>query len=72
MWESHIWESLGIAALFGGMGILMSAAGYKLFDLIELKIDFADEIKKGNTAAAIVIAGFLVGICFIIGRAVGS
>jgi uncharacterized membrane protein YjfL (UPF0719 family) len=67
-----MWDSLGIAALFGGLGIVMSAVGYKLFDLVETRIDFADEIKKGNTAAAIVIAGFLIGICFIIGRAVGS
>ena len=32
----------------------------------------ADEIKKGNVAAAIVIGSFMIGICYIIGRAVGS
>jgi uncharacterized membrane protein YjfL (UPF0719 family) len=67
-----MWESFGIAAAFGALGIVMSAIGYKLFDLVETRIDFADEIKKGNVAAAVVIAGFLIGICFIIGRAVGS
>lgn len=67
-----MWESVLIASLFGLVGILLSVIGYKLFDLIETKIDFAEEIKKGNTAAAIVIAGFLLGICFIIGRAIGS
>jgi uncharacterized membrane protein YjfL (UPF0719 family) len=67
-----MWESLMIAAMFGGLGILMTVIGYKLFDLIETKIDFAAEIKNGNTAAAIVIGSFLIGICFIIGRAVGS
>ncbi|MCX7406630.1 MAG: DUF350 domain-containing protein [Planctomycetales bacterium] len=65
-------ESLLVAAAYGGLGIVMTALGYKLFDLIETKVDFADEIKKGNIAAAIVIAGFLMGICFIIGRTVGS
>lgn len=65
-------ESLAFAALFGLLGILMAAGGYKLFDFIETKIDFAVEIKNGNVAAAIVIGSFLVGICFIIGRAVGS
>jgi uncharacterized membrane protein YjfL (UPF0719 family) len=65
-------ESLLIAATFGALGILMTIIGYKLFDLIETKIDFAAEIKKGNVAAAIVIGAFLIGICFIIGRAVGS
>ena len=67
-----MWESLLIASMFGGLGIVMTFVGYKLFDLFETKIDFADEIKKGNIAAAIVIAAFLVGICFIIGRTVGS
>ncbi|AMV20607.1 DUF350 domain-containing protein [Planctomyces sp. SH-PL14] len=67
-----MWDSVLIASLFGLVGILLSVIGYKLFDLIETKIDFAEEIKKGNTAAAIVIAGFLLGICFIIGRAIGS
>ena len=67
-----MWESLGIAALFGALGVVMSVIGYKSFDVIETKVDFADEIKKGNLAAAVVIGSFLIGICFIIGRAVGS
>ena len=50
----------------------MCAFGYKLFDLIETKVDFADEIKKGNIAVAVVVASFLLGICYIIRRTVGS
>ena len=65
-------ESISFAALFGAMGIIMSVLGYKLFDLVERRIDFAEEIRKGNVAAAIVVGAFLIGICFIIGRAVGS
>jgi uncharacterized membrane protein YjfL (UPF0719 family) len=64
--------SFVFAALFGLLGILMAAGGYKLFDIIETKIDFAAEIKNGNIAAAIVVGSFLMGICFIIGRSVGS
>ncbi|MDB5386202.1 MAG: hypothetical protein JWM11_1848 [Planctomycetaceae bacterium] len=67
-----MWESLMFAAMFGGLGIIMTVIGYKLFDLVETKIDFAAEIKNGNIAAAIVIGAFLMGICFIIGRTVGS
>ena len=65
-------EPIGFALLFGIVGILMAALGYKLFDWIETKIDFAAEIKNGNIAAAIVVGSFLLGICFIIGRTVGS
>jgi uncharacterized membrane protein YjfL (UPF0719 family) len=67
-----MWQGLGVAALFGMLGVVLSFVGYKLFDIVETKIDFAEEIKKGNVAAAIVIGAFLIGICFIIGRTVGS
>jgi uncharacterized membrane protein YjfL (UPF0719 family) len=70
--EPFMWNSLAIAALYGLLGIVMSVLGYKLFDLIDTKVDFAEEIKKGNMAAAVVLAGFLAGICYIIGRTVGS
>lgn len=67
-----MWQSLGFASMFGILGILLATLGYKMFDWIETKIDFADEIKKGNIAAAIVVGSFIIGICVIIGRAVGS
>lgn len=67
-----MWIALGFAALYGVLGIVLSVIGYFLFDLAEWRIDFSEEIRKGNIAAAIVIAGFILGICFIVGRAVGS
>lgn len=67
-----MWQSMGTAALFGTVGIVLSVLGYKLFDLVETRVDFGDELKKGNVAVAIVVAAFLFGICFIIGRVVGS
>lgn len=67
-----MWNSLLFSALYGTLGILLSAFGYKLFDLIETKVDFAEEIRKGNLAVALVVGSFLAGICYIIGRTVGS
>jgi uncharacterized membrane protein YjfL (UPF0719 family) len=67
-----MWNSLLFSAMYGTLGILLGAFGYKLFDLIETKVDFAEEIKKENMAAAVVVAAFLLGICYIIGRTVGS
>ena len=64
--------TLAIAAAFGGLGIVLSVVGYFVFDLVEWRINFAEEIRKGNVAAAIVVAGFILGICFIVGRAIGS
>jgi uncharacterized membrane protein YjfL (UPF0719 family) len=67
-----MWHSAGVAALFGSLGIVLSVLGYKLFDMVETKIDFATEIKNGNVAAAIVIGAFMVGICIVISRAIGG
>ncbi len=64
--------ALLFAAAFGGLGIVLSVVGYFLFDLVEWRINFAEEIKKDNKSAAIVVAAFILGICFIVGRAIGS
>lgn len=71
MWESLL-HSVLFATTFGIIGIVLSFIGYKLFDIAETRIDFVEEIKKGNIAAAMVVAAFLIGICFIIGRTLGS
>ncbi len=67
-----MWIAVGMAALFGGVGIVLSIIGYFVFDLIEFRINFSEEIRKGNIAAAAVVCAFILGICFIVGRAVGS
>ena len=61
-----------MTALYGTLGILLSVIDDKVFDLIDTKIDVAEEIRKGNMSAAVVIGTFLLGVCFIIARAVGS
>lgn len=67
-----MWDSVLMASLYGLIGIILSILGYFLFDLVEWRINFADEIKKGNHAAAIVVAAVIVGICFVVGRAIGG
>ncbi len=65
-------EGLLIASAYGGVGIVLSIIAYFLFDLVEWKIDYSQEIKNGNTAAAIVVAAFVLGVCIVISRAIGS
>lgn len=58
--------NLGTSVLFGLSGIILLIFGYWFFDLIVTKIDFDEELKKNNTAMAIVIAGFMIAIGIII------
>lgn len=65
-------DSVVAAVVYGMLGITLSFAGYRIFDLCETRIDFSQELKNGNIAVSIVVASFILGICFIIGRVIGS
>jgi putative membrane protein len=60
------------ALLFSLVGMALVVLGYCIFDLMDFKIDYSKEIRNGNTAAAIVLAAFILGLCLIISRAIGS
>ena len=57
---------------FGIVAILLVVAGYRLFDWVTPKLDFDGEIQKGNMAMAVVVAAFVLGLCFVIGRVVSA
>ena len=58
--------------LFGMLGVLMAILSYFLFDLLDTRTHFAEEVKKGNMAAAVVLGAFVLGICIIVSSAIGS
>jgi uncharacterized membrane protein YjfL (UPF0719 family) len=55
---------------FGLLATLLVIAGYKLFDRIVTKVDFDEELKNGNRAIAIVVAAFILGLCYVIANVV--
>lgn len=63
---NNLFGSLGTSIIFGLVGIILLIFGYWFFDMILTKIDFNEELKKNNTAIAIVIAGFMIAIGIII------
>ena len=74
--EAGAWEtsSLGKAVLstiiFGVVGMILAIGGFKLFDLV-IKFDLEKEIcEKHNTAAAILSAGIVMGICIVVAAAI--
>jgi len=63
-------EGLGAMALYSFVGVGLAIVGYKLFDLCTPG-DLHDEIiKNRNTAAAIVGAAVILGVCLIIAAAI--
>ena len=63
-------EALLATAAFGGVGIILSLIGYKIFDWA-IPTSFNEELQKGNVAVGILCGSIVIGICLVIAKAVG-
>jgi len=68
----HFPADLVATVAFGIVAILLVVAGYRLFDWLTPKLDFDNEIQKGNVAMAIIVAAFILGLCYVVGRVVAA
>ena len=57
--------------IYAFIGFLVLIIAYKVFDWVEHKINFSEEINKGNIAAAIVLSAILIALSIIISGALG-
>ena len=57
---------------FGIVAILLIVLGYVTFDKLTPKLDFNDLLNQGNVALAIVVASFILGLCYVVGRVVAA
>ena len=63
---------LAATLAFGLIAILLVVIGYKVFDKLTPKLDFDDLLIKGNVAMAIVIGGFILGLCHVVAQVVSA
>ncbi|MBI5772095.1 MAG: DUF350 domain-containing protein [Verrucomicrobia bacterium] len=63
-------ESLGATALYALLGIGLAIVGYKLFDRCTPGDLHEEIVKNRNTAAAIVGAAVILGVCLIVAAAI--
>jgi putative membrane protein len=57
---------------FGIVAILLIVLGYVIFDRLTPRLDFDELLNKGNTALAIVVGSFILGLCYVVGRVVSA
>jgi uncharacterized membrane protein YjfL (UPF0719 family) len=57
---------------FGLVAIFLIVVGYITFDKLTPKLDFSDLLHKGNTALAIVMGAFILGLCHVIASVVSA
>lgn len=63
---------LDIVALNVGyaiVGVVLMWLAYRIFDHLTPKVDFPEELKRGNVAVAIFVGSLFVSIALIIGHA---
>ena len=60
---------IGLNFAYAVLGVVLMWVSYRIFDLLTPKVDFAEELKKGNVAVAIFIAALFISIALIIGHA---
>lgn len=63
-WDLILGGAVG-SIVYGTIGILLLAAGFKMFDLMTPKLDEQEELKNGNIAVAIVVGSLLLAIAYI-------
>ena len=65
-------NSLMAAAAFGLLGIAMVALGFKVFEWVTPKLQVEEELAKGNTAVAVVVAAVIIGVAIVVVRAMSG
>ena len=61
--------TIASSIVYAFLGVLLMLAAYRLFDIIH-PIDFNEELRKGNVAAGLTVAGVLIGVAIIIAAAI--
>ena len=51
------------------LGVVLMYVTYRVIDILTPKVDFHDELKKGNIAVAIFLGSIFIAIGMIVGRA---
>jgi putative membrane protein len=63
------WSIVGLNFLYAGLGVVLMFAAYRAIDLLTPKVDFPEELRKGNVAVGIVVAAIFLSIAIVIGGA---
>jgi uncharacterized membrane protein YjfL (UPF0719 family) len=63
------WRIIAVNFLYAGLGVVLMWVSYRLIDHFSPSIDLADEIKRGNIAAGILVAALFIAIAIIVAGA---
>jgi len=63
------WRIIVLNFAYAAMGVVLMFLSYRIIDWLTPRVNFPDELKKGNVAVAIFIAAIFVSVALVIGGA---
>lgn len=63
------WTIVGTNVAYAVLGVVLMWIAYRIIDRLTPEVNFAEELRKGNMAAAIFIASIFLSIAMIIAGA---
>ncbi|HNV74293.1 MAG: DUF350 domain-containing protein [Gemmatimonadetes bacterium] len=63
------WSIIALNFLYAALGVAMMFVAYRVIDLLTPKVDFEEELKKGNIAVGLFIAAIFIAVAIVIGGA---
>ena len=66
------WSIVGLNILYATLGVVLMFAAYRIIDLLTPKVDFAQELKKGNVAVGLFVAAILISVAIVVGGALNG
>jgi uncharacterized membrane protein YjfL (UPF0719 family) len=63
------WSIIALNFVYAVLGVALMFAAYRVIDLLTPKVDFEDELRKGNVAVGIFIAAIFLSVAIVIGGA---
>lgn len=63
------WTIVLVNLLYAVLGVILMYVSYRAVDVLTPRVNFEEELRKGNVAVAIVIGALFLAIAVIIGGA---
>ena len=63
------WRIIFLNFAYATMGVVLMFLSYRVIDWLTPRVNFPDELKKGNVAVAIFIAAIFVSVALVVGGA---
>ena len=63
------WRIISLNFAYATMGVVLMFLSYRIIDWLTPRVNFPDELRKGNVAVAIFIASIFLSIALVVGGA---